>query len=176
MNHKKSHLRSALAICLLGPAAAGAASWQVSAGGTPERGGAFEVARRDRDWEIALGYVTEQRVLIHYLSIICPYEGAPPATCKPSVRDVVEPVDPFAYLSVQRRFEFRRHARLRPVLGVGFVGQSDTNEYVSTRLNFSLSLGVGLGEDVAIEWRHFSNAGADGPNLGQDTVLLRWQF
>jgi hypothetical protein len=176
MNDKNNLLRIALMVCLCGPAAAGAASWHVAAGATPEQGGAFEVARRARDWEVALGYVTEQRVLIHYLSTSCPYAGAPRAACSPSVRDVDEPVDPFAYLSVQRRFEFRRDARLRPVLGVGLVGQSDTNEFVSTRLNFSLSLGLGLGEDVAVEWRHFSNAGADGHNLGQDAVLLRWRF
>ena len=67
-------------------------------------------------------------------------------------------------------------ARLRPVAGVGLVAQSDTNAYVSTPVNFSLSLGLAVGERVSVEWRHFSNAGTDGPNLGQDTMLLRWRF
>ena len=151
-----------------------AASWRLSAGPTVDDGTAVEVSRRSPDWEIALGYIGEQRVLVRYLTLICPYEGAAPDACTTSVRRAHEPVDPYAYLSVQRRFEFRQDARLRPVIGLGLVGQSDTNEYVSSPVNFSFSLGLALGDRAALEWRHFSNAGIEGPNLGQDTILLRW--
>lgn len=155
---------------------AGAATWQLSAGATLEEGGAFEVARRSKRWELALGYVTEQRVLVNYITPTCPYLGAPPDACTTDVRHVHESVDPYAYFSVQRRFEFRQGARLRPLAGLGIVAQSDTNEYVSTPVNFSLSLGLAVGERVSLEWRHFSNGGVEGPNLGQDTVLMRWRF
>lgn len=173
-------MRVAVIACLLllaAPARDGAAAtWQIAGGATLEEGGAVEIARRSRGWEIALGYLGEQRVDVRYLTPVCPWQGAPREACTTRTRDAREPVEPYAYLSVQRRFEFREGAWLRPVAGVGLVGQTDTNEYVSTPVNFSLSLGLGLGRQLALEWRHFSNADASGLNLGQDTVLLRWQF
>jgi hypothetical protein len=153
-----------------------AATWQLSGGATLEEGGAIEIARRSRDWEFALGYLSEQRLEVRYVTPVCPWDGAPREACTTRTRDGRAPVDPYAYFSVQRRFEFRDGARLRPVAGIGLVGQTDTNAYVSTPVNFSLSLGLGFGEQFVLEWRHFSNADASGENLGQDTVLLRWQF
>jgi hypothetical protein len=153
-----------------------AATWQFSGGATLEEGGALEVARRSRGWELALGWVGEQRLEVRYLTPVCPWEGAPREACSTRVRDGQQPVDPYAYISAQRRFEFRSGRWLRPVAGIGLVAQTDTNAYVSTPLNFSLSLGLGLGERFGLEWRHFSNADTSGLNLGQDTVLLRWQF
>ena len=155
---------------------AAAANWLLSAGATLEEGSAVELSRRSQDWELALGYVTEQTVRINYITPTCPYEGAPPDSCTTDVRRAHGPVDPFAYFSVQRRFEFRTGARLRPLAGLGLVAQTDTNPYVSTPVNFSLSLGLAVGERVSLEWRHFSNGGTDGPNLGQDTLLLRWRL
>ncbi|MCC7259062.1 MAG: acyloxyacyl hydrolase [Gammaproteobacteria bacterium] len=158
------------------PVAAQAVTWQMATGVTLEEGGAVELSGRARRWEVAAGYVSEQQVLIHRITPVCPVAGAPAGSCRHDVRDEVDAVDPYAYLSVQRRFEYREGAWLRPQLGLGLVAQSDTNEYVSSAVNFSLSAGVALGERVALEWRHFSNAGTVGPNLGQDAVLLRWQF
>ena len=155
---------------------AAAADWLLSAGATREEGGALELSRRSRDWELALGYVTEQTLLVNYITPICPYEGAPPDACTSDVTRGHGSVDPYAYFSVQRRFEFRRGAHLRPLAGLGLVAQSDTNPYVSSPVNLSLSLGLAVGKRVSLEWRHFSNAGTEGPNLGQDTMLLRWRF
>ncbi len=153
-----------------------AAEWHFSAGATLEEGGALEVSRESRGWEAALGVVTRQEVLINTITPMCPYEGAPSEFCTRDVHSAREPVAPFAYLSLQRRFEFREGARFRPRVGIGLMGVSDTNEYVSTLVNFSLSAGFAFGEQLSVEWRHFSNADADGPNLGQDAVLLRWRF
>jgi hypothetical protein len=120
--------------------------------------------------------VTEQTLLINYITSHCPYEGAPAEYCTTDVRRDHGLVDPYAYFSVQRRWEFRRGRRMRPLAGLGLVAQSDTNAYVSTPVNFSLSLGLAVRERVSLEWRHFSNAGKEQPNLGQDTVLLRWRL
>jgi hypothetical protein len=178
-NENKRHFAAcAVAMVLAWPLAPvrAQANWQLAAGATLEEGGAIELARRSPRWEVALGWVSEQSVLIHYISFACPYAGAPPESCTQQVRDAHEAVDPYAYVSIQRRFEFRRSEWLRPTLGLGLVGQSDTNEYVTTPVNISLSAGLSLGRVFGIEWRHFSNGGAEKPNLGQDTLLLRWQF
>ncbi len=156
-------------------AGAHAVTWHLSSGPTTQEGGAMEFAGRNERWEVAAGYVSEQAVLIHQLTPTCPYPGTG-GGCRYSSQDFQRIVDPYAYLSVQRRFEFRDGAMLRPQFGLGLVAQSDTNEYVSSPVNFSLSLGLALGQRVALEWRHFSNADTEGPNLGQDAVLLRWQF
>jgi len=153
-----------------------AAIWQLSAGATRYEGGAVELSGRSHDWEVALGYVTEQTVLINYITPSCPYEGAPRYSCTADVTRRYGSVDSYGYLSVQRRFEFRRGAPLRPLAGLGLVAQSDMNPYVSTPVNLSLSLGLAVGERLSVEWRHFSNADTGGENLGQDCVLLRWQL
>ncbi len=152
-----------------------AVTWHLSSGPTTQEGGAMEIAGRNGAWELAAGYVSEQAVQVHLLTPTCPHAGAA-SGCRYSTQDIRRVVDPYAYLSVQRRFEFREGAMLRPQFGLGLVAQSDTNAYVSSPVNFSLSLGLALGERVALEWRHFSNADTEGPNLGQDAVLLRWQF
>lgn len=177
---KKKNMRSArLAVFLwmiLVADSEAAASWQYAAGATLEDGGAVEVSGRAVDWELAAGYVSEQRVRVNYITPQCPYAGAPADSCMNSEKHVQEAVSPYAYLSLQRRFEFRQGAYLRPQAGLGVVAQSDTNEYVSSPVNFSLSLGLAFGDIMALEWRHFSNAGTQGPNLGQDTLLLRFRF
>ncbi|MEZ5565296.1 MAG: acyloxyacyl hydrolase [Gammaproteobacteria bacterium] len=82
----------------------------------------------------------------------------------------------YGYLSLQRRFTFGSNPRLQPVFGIGAVANSDTNPYVSSPLTFSLSLGLRLGRQWSVEWRHFSNAGLAPPNLGQAMQLLRARF
>ena len=153
-----------------------AASWQYAAGATLEEGGAVEMSGRARDWELAAGYVSEQHARVNYITPQCPYAGAPAEACVNSVKQVHRAVSPYGYLSLQRRFEFLQGAYLRPQAGFGVVAQSDTNEYVSSPVNFSLSLGLAFGDLMSLEWRHFSNAGTQGPNLGQDTLLLRFSF
>jgi hypothetical protein len=165
-----------LAAALLLADGARAAEWQLSGGPTLEEGGTLELARHSRGWELALGVVSRQRVRINYISPDCPYEGAPTDICGVQVRRTMEEVSPYAYFSVQRRFAFRDGRRVRPLLGIGLVGTTDTNEYVSTPLNLSLSAGLALGQQLSLEWRHFSNADVQRPNLGQDAVLLRWRF
>ncbi len=176
MNKKNTNALASVAVLLLSAMPAMAAEWQLSAGATLEAGGAIEVSRQSRGWEAALGLVTRQQVLINYITPTCPYEGAPGALCSRDVQRSRESVAPFAYMSLQRRFEFRDGARFRPRIGIGLMGTSETNEYVSTPVNFSLSAGFALGDALSVEWRHFSNANADGPNLGQDALLLRWRF
>ena len=58
----------------------------------------------------------------------------------------------------------------------GVVANSDTNPYVSSALTFSLSAGLRVSERWTLEWRHFSNAGLEQPNLGQDILLFRADF
>jgi hypothetical protein len=157
-----------------GPAAV-AATWQVAAGPTRSDGSALELARSTARWETALGYVSEQEVNVRTVQDTCTAGPAGPE-CITLSSTAERPVASYGYLSVQRKFHFREGATLQPVLGLGVVANSDTNPYVSSALTFSLSAGLRVGERWSLEWRHFSNAGLEQPNLGQDILLLRATF
>lgn len=152
-----------------------AATWQLAAGPTRSDGSALELARSTARWETALGYVSEQEVNVRTLQDTCTAGAAGPE-CVTVASTARRPVASYGYLSVQRRFQFRDGASLRPILGIGLVANSDTNPYVSSALTFSLSAGLRLGDRWSLEWRHFSNAGLEQPNLGQDILLLRATF
>jgi len=160
-------------LTVLHPAAA--ATWQLSAGPTDSDGSALEIAGAVPRWEVALGYVSVQRVAIRTEQDVC-YARATGPECI-ILKDTDErDVNDYGYLSVQRRFAFRQDAQLQPILGLGVMASSDTNPYVSSNFAFSLSAGLRLGSRWTLEWRHFSNAGLAKPNLGQDIMLLRGQF
>jgi hypothetical protein len=159
-------------------AAAGAsaeATWEVAAGPTRTDGGAVELARSDGRWEAALGYVSGQFVNVRTEQDTC-YAGPFGPTCSTDAWTERRSVPGYAYLSVQRRFRIRPFGGVQPDFGVGVVGNSDTNAYVSSPVTFSLSAGLRFGRRWSLEWRHFSNAGIEEPNLGQDMLLIRAAF
>ena len=157
---------------LFSTSAATATNWQVAAGPTRSDGSAVEISRSTTHWETALGYVTDQQVSVRTLQDTCTAGPEGPA-CVTLSATAERPVNSYGYFSVQRKFAFRAYATLRPVLGLGVVANSRTNPYVSSAVTFSLSAGLHIGGRWSLEWRHFSNAGADEPNLGQDMLLLR---
>ena len=152
-----------------------AATWQIAAGPTRSDGSALEIARATARWETALGYVSEQQVDVRTLQDTCTAGPAGPA-CVTLASAAERPVASYGYLSVQRKFLFREGNTVQPVLGIGIVANSDTNPYVSSALTFSLSAGLRFRERWTLEWRHFSNAGLEQPNLGQDILLFRATF
>jgi hypothetical protein len=160
-------------LLLTSPAVAG--DWDFAAGPTREDGTAVELARSTRHWQVAFGYVSEQQVLVRTLQDFCGVGPGGPG-CTTVVNVGTRDVEPYGYLSVQRRLTLRDGARLRPTFGLGLVLNSDTNPYVSSAMTFSLSAGLRLNERWALEVRHFSNADLQGPNLGQDMLLLRARF
>ena len=168
-------LRPAALLAALLSAPADAATWQLAAGPTRYEGGALEVSRATRRWETAFGYVSSQQVDVTVAQDTCAAGPTGPA-CTTNTWSERRPVDGYGYLSLQRRFEFRRHGVLQPLAGAGFVVNSDTNPYVSSAVTFSLSAGLRLGPRWTLEWRHFSNAGLAQPNLGQDLLLIRSDF
>lgn len=152
------------------------ADWLVAAGPTRSDGYALELARSSALWEVALGWVGEQRVNVRTLQDTCYARPAGLPVCETESSTAKRDVPGFGYLSAQRRFTFRGDAWLRPVLGAGLVASTDTNPYVSSHVTFSLSAGMRFGERWLLEWRHFSNADLEGPNLGQDMLLLRGRW
>lgn len=157
---------------LMSASAATAANWQFAAGPTRADGSAVEISRSTTHWETALGYISDQRVSVRTLQDTCTAGPAGPE-CVTLSATAERPVDSYGYFSVQRKFNFRDGATLRPVVGLGVVANSHTNPYVSSAVTFSLSAGLRLGGHWSLEWRHFSNAGTEQPNLGQDMLLLR---
>jgi len=165
----------ALALLLAVPHYAPAATWQIAAGPTRSEGSALEMARSTARWQTALGYVSDQTVNVRTVQDICATGAAGPE-CETVTGRAERTVASYGYLSLQRRFHFREGAALRPTLGLGIVANTDTNPYVSSALTFSLSAGLRFGERWSVEWRHFSNAGLEQPNLGQDILLFRANF
>ena len=60
--------------------------------------------------------------------------------------------------------------------GLGLAAYTDNNPLVSSPLGFSLSAGMNIGERFGFQWRHFSNAGIEQPNMGQDVLLASWRL
>lgn len=164
-----------LIVLVLGTTDALAATWQIAAGPTRSDGSALEIARTAARWEAAVGYVSEQEVSVRTLQDTCTAGAAGPE-CVTLASTSERPVAGYGYLSLQRKFLFREGATLQPSLGIGIVASSDANPYVSSALTFSLSAGLRVSERWTLEWRHFSNAGLEQPNLGQDILLFRATF
>ena len=152
-----------------------AATWQLAAGPTRSDGAALELARSTKDWDVALGYISRQSVNVRTLQDTC-YATLEGPACITEAWTATRAVGSYGYLSIQRRHSFRRRGSLRPAVGLGLVANSDTNPYVSSPVTFSLSAGLAIGDRWSVEWRHFSNAGLEQPNLGQDMLLFRARF
>jgi len=162
-------------LAVLPGAPAVAATWQLAAGPTRSDGSAVELARASDRWDVALGYISRQSVNVRTLQDTC-YATLGGPTCITEAWTATRAVGSYGYLSIQRRHSFRRRGSLRPAVGLGLVANSDTNPYVSSPVTFSLSAGLAIGDRWSVEWRHFSNAGLEQPNLGQDMLLFRARF
>lgn len=171
---------SALLLLAAAPAIArdwlGGADWLVAAGPTRSDGYALEIARSTARWEVAIGWVGEQQVNVRTEQDTCYAQPAGVPLCETLTSTAKRDVPGYGYLSAQRRFTFRGDKWLKPVFGTGLVASTDTNPYVSSHVTFSLSAGLRLGDRWLLEWRHFSNAGLEQPNLGQDMLLLRGRW
>ena len=65
----------------------------------------------------------------------------------------------------------------RPVdFGIGLALAQNADSYNPGTLNFSLMLEHGLGNRLSIAFRHFSNAGTHGSNIGRNLLLAGWRF
>lgn len=83
--------------------------------------------------------------------------------------------DPYWYLSGTRTFNFDLGRGFTAVTGVGLMVASETNVLLSRSVNFSLQAGLQY-KRVRFQYRHFSNAGTKLPNLGQNLLLIGYQF
>ena len=136
------------------------AGWMLAAGPTRSDGAALELSRLTPRWDLALGYVSAQQVDVNVNQDTCYAQPIGLPACVTESWREEQDTDDYLYLSVQRRYALPRLGPARPVFGLGLVGQTDTNAYVSSPVSFSLSLGFNLGERAS----------------GQDMLLLRWQF
>ncbi len=64
----------------------------------------------------------------------------------------------------------------RITLGIGPAYWQHTNRAIGSELLFALSLGVNVGKNWDIMYRHFSNGGTASPNSGQDLLLIGYRF
>jgi len=66
------------------------------------------------------------------------------------------------------------HDRVELGLGVGYF--NDTNRALGSNFQFSLLARYNLGERWTINFRHFSNAGSQRPNMGQDMLTVGYRL
>ena len=154
---------------------ANAEGLRMSAGITRHAAQTLELAYAIKKWDIALGYITSQTVDARIHTDTCKDPSLQPP-CDHIVLPGKMDLSPYFYASLQRIHEFRRDRAVRPFAGLGVAAYSDTNPLVSSPLGFSLSAGMNIGEHFGLQWRHFSNAGIQQPNIGQDVLLASWRL
>jgi hypothetical protein len=148
---------------------------RVSAGVTRYASQSLELAYGLKKWDFALGYVGSQTLDARIHTDMCKDPSLEPP-CDHIVVDGKMELEPYGYASAQRIFEFRRDRTLRPFAGLGVAAYTDTNPLISSPVGFSLSAGMNIGQRFGVQWRHFSNAGYEQPNLGQDMLLASWRL
>jgi hypothetical protein len=148
---------------------------RLSVGVTRYASETLELAYGIKKWDLALGYVGSQTLDARIHTDICKDPALQPP-CDPVVLDGEMELDPYYYASVQRIHQFRRDRTVRPFAGIGIAAYTDTNPLISSPLGFSLSAGMEFGQRFAVQWRHFSNAGMEQPNMGQDMLLASWRL
>jgi hypothetical protein len=128
-----------------------------------------------KKWDIALGYVGSQTLDANIHTNTCKDPSLKPP-CDHVVLTGEMELNSYYYASFQRIHEFRRDRTIRPFAGIGLAAYTDTNPLISSPLGFSLSAGMNIGERFDVQWRHFSNAGFEKPNMGQDMLLAGWRL
>lgn len=128
-----------------------------------------------KKWDIALGYIGSQTLDARVHTNMCKDPSQRPP-CDHIVLAGEMGLNSYFYASFQRIHEFRRDRTIRPFAGLGLAAYTDTNPLVSSPLGFSLSAGMYIGEHFGLQWRHFSNAGIEQPNMGQDVLLAGWRL
>jgi hypothetical protein len=126
-------------------------------------------------WDFALGYIGPQTLDARIHTDICKDPSLRPP-CDHVVVDGELDLNPYYYASAQRIHEFRPGRAVRPFAGLGLAAYTDTNQLISSPIGFSLSAGMNIGQRFGLQWRHFSNAGYDQPNMGQDMLLASWRL
>lgn len=61
-------------------------------------------------------------------------------------------------------------------LGAGLAHFNNENRALGAKITYPVSIGWNWNENLSIRLRHFSNAGAATPNLGQDSLTIGWTF
>ena len=137
------------AACRLGIGAANADSFYALSAesvGTVEAQCTFHVEQ----WQAAAGYIGEQG------------------------RDEYANVEPFGYALVARQFRLYRGTTSGPFASVGLMART-RSDYIEDILpswwNFALSAGFDAGK-WRVEYRHYSNAGLEQPNRGQNLLII----
>jgi hypothetical protein len=154
---------------------ANAEGMRMSVGVTRYASQAIEMGYALPKWDFAVGHVGSQTLDARLHTDMCkdPSEQPP---CDNIVLNGEMDLDPYYYASFQRIQEFRRDRTVRPFAGVGLAAYSDTNPLISSPVGFSLSAGMNIGQHFGLQWRHFSNAGYEQPNMGQDIFLASWRL
>lgn len=137
------------AACRLGLGIANADSFYAIAResvGTAEASCTFHVEQ----WEAAVGYIGEQG------------------------RDDYANVEPYGYALVARRFRWGP-PKLGLFWSLGAMARTDQSDYIDdilpSTVNFALSAGFDAGA-WRVEYRHYSNAGLEQPNRGQNLLVI----
>lgn len=116
-------------------------------------GGAFILREKWADrYSVSLGYISEQWV--------------------------VPRKEPRTYVKENAFIGVMRHVKPWGCLELGIGGAwfANTSRALGTNANFSLELACEVSPRFDVSWRHFSNAGTGTPNMGQDILLVRYNF
>lgn len=125
-------------------------------------------------WDLSAGYIDEQDTPCG----ACGEGGYVRFQTPEGVEyEYVDPQDAEAYfyLSGTRTFTIELGKDTKIILGAGLMVADKTTVLLSQALNFSLQAGIEY-KRVRFQYRHFSNAGTNLPNYGQNLMLIGYQF
>ncbi len=105
----------------------------------------------DNNWNVQLGYVSEQKVTDRSGNTSTPRENL--------------------WASVYRSVEWKQAE-----LGLGVAYFNGTNRALGSKFTAHLAATWNWSDSGSFTLRHFSNAGSQTPNMGQDMLLLGWRF
>ena len=126
----------------------------VEAGGTvlsgeTSKGVALILGQEFGRWELSGGYVSYQICRCNY----------------------PEDLEPNIFVQGQRVVELGPTA-----LGIGMAYFQNTNRALGKNLTWSLMMQWNVNDRLALQFRHWSNAGSGKPNLGQDLISIAYRF
>lgn len=126
-------------------------------------------------WDLSLGYVAKQDEPCNECRTSGLVRFITPTGERVYVYTLAQDADKYLYLSGTRTLVMPMGRGIDAVLGVGAIVASEESVLLSQRLNFSLQAGIRW-RSLDLVYRHFSNAGTNMPNYGQNLMELRYRF
>jgi hypothetical protein len=119
----------------------------------------FLISEQFGKYNLGLGFISDQRAVV-----TCGPHLPRSSRCIFQIRNNI-------FVQAERIVRYKECE-----LGLGPAYFNNTSRITASHFNIGLMVGCNLSERVFVRLRHWSNAGAASPNLGQDVITIGWRF